>query len=1067
MSVVPVTVGVMSIRGFQRAPLAQSASSAQAQQTPRITLDSFQNAVIDLADDASAAVLGAPGTGKTSTIVELVADRVLQRGFEPDEIIALTPSRASATRLRDAIALRLGIATNGPLARTVNSLAHDIVGTAARDAGAAAPRLVTGGEQDSDIAQLLEGHAEECIGPQWPELLGPDVRRLRGFRTELRELMMRATEYNVAPDRLRQLGLDQERPEWTAAADFIDEYLAVLSALRVSQLDSSELAQFAAAAIASDRPGERVERLRLVIVDDLQEATESTLAILRALAGRGITIIAFGDPDVAANAFRGGEPDALGRLGSVLRIRDLQTLTLGIAHRQGAVLRHLTRLVTERIGTAAAGTQRAAVAIASPPAESAQAVPAPAVVKILAASPARQWTAVARQLREQHLLHGTPWGEMAVVVRSGAQVPAIRRALALAEVPARTTVGGTALRDDRSARALLTLVDVGCGRTPLDALLATELLTGPFGGLDRLALRRLRLALRSEELAGGGNRGSDELLVEGLAAPGRFVTIDHRVGRNAERLAATLAALRESYAASATIEELLWLAWERSGLAPAWFEQALSAGITAAEANANLDGVLALFTAAKRFVERFPGRPASDFLTDVLDAEVPEDTLAPQPNDDAVLVATPSATVGLEFDVVVVAALQDGAWPNLRLRGSLLAPQDLVRVVTGVEPDTLDERKLVLSDELRMFALAVSRARNRVILSAVDNEDESPSMFLVLAPEGAPTIDAAALPPLSLRGLTGRLRRELAQPGKTAGEKAAAASALNRLALESVPGADPSQWHGLLEPSTTEPLYLEDEPVPVSPSKLKRFEESPLDWFVETVAGSTSSTAMGLGTILHWAMETATDASVDAIWDAVDTRWKELLFESPWLAESQKRAARTLVAGIAEYLADFRREGKTLAAAEQRFSLEIGRAIVNGSIDRIERSPDGSVSIVDLKTGSPITKATELAEHPQLGAYQLAYAQGVLDELLDEFGPHHAGGAKLLFVKKGIRSKLYREGAQPALDEEQLEGFRERIRQAAIGMAAAAFEGAIELSGWGAPGGTDLAIHRVRAVSSD
>jgi len=174
-----------------------------------------------------------------------------------------------------------------------------------------------------------------------------------------------------------------------------------------------------------------------------------------------------------------------------------------------------------------------------------------------------------------------------------------------------------------------------------------------------------------------------------------------------------------------------------------------------------------------------------------------------------------------------------------------------------------------------------------------------------------------------------------------------------------------------------------------------------------------------------------------------------------------------LVAGITEYLADFERDGKTLIGAEKRFSLEIGRAKVNGSIDRVERSSDGSVSIVDLKTGSPITKQDTINEHPQLGAYQLAYSQGVLNEYLDELGEHHAGGAKLLYVKKGVRGKLYREGVQPPLNEEQLEGFRTRIRQAAAGMAAAEYLGSVEMTGWGATAGSSLAIHRVRAVSSD
>jgi superfamily I DNA/RNA helicase/RecB family exonuclease len=1018
-------------------------------------LDSSQRAVVDLPDGVSATVIGAPGTGKTTTLVEVAADRVLNRGWLPNELLVLTTGRLAATRLRDRLALRLGRPTTGPLARTVNSLAFDIVGHAARDAGRKPPRLITGGEQDSDIAELLAGHLEDSAGPNWPEHLGPEVRRLRGFRTELRELMMRATEFGVSPRRLRELGVQLDHPEWAAAADFIAEYRQVLERLRPDQLDSTELVQQAVSIIANGDGGETVARLRLVMVDDLQEATQSTLSLLRVLAARGVAVLGFGDPDLAANAFRGGEPDAPGRLAAHLGI-PLATMTLGTVHRHSSQLRALITRVTDRVGTAAAGTQRKATALGTGDGS---------ITIVQAPTPAREWASVASLLRERHLADNVGWNDMAVVVRSGAQVPAIARALALAEVPTRTSVGARALREDHAARALLTMVDVGMGRTPLTAESASQLLLGPFGGLDRLGLRRLRLALRAEELAGDSNRPADELVVEALSAPGRFVTIDHRVGRQAEKLASTLAAVRAAAEGGATIEELLWLVWERSGLARTWFDASLTAGIAAAEANRNLDGVLALFSAAKRFVERTPGAPARNFLEAVLDAEVPEDTLSPQARGDAVLVTTPSGVVGLEFDTVVVAALQEGVWPNLRIRGSLLAPQQLVAAVTGL-PDEVDARTQVRDDELRMFTLAVSRARSRVILSAVASDDEAPSVLFSLVPQGATVADSANLAPRSLRGLTGRLRREAAR-ARSLNDREAAASALARLAAERVPGASPAEWHGLIEPSTAEPIFGEEDQVPVSPSRLEAFEDSPVDWFIDSVSGTQSSTAMGVGTIVHWAMEHAGDPSVDTVWRAIESRWEELLFEAPWVAEQQKRAARILAAGVAEYLGDFSREGKTLVGAESRFELEVGSAKVTGSIDRVERAPDGSVVIVDLKTGNALTRQDAINEHPQLGAYQLAYAEGVLDPFLAELGEHYGGGAKLLYVKKGVGGKSYREGVQARLDDEQLEGFRRRIRQAAMAMAAAEFTGVADLDAWGGFNTAARMLHRVGAVSSD
>jgi superfamily I DNA/RNA helicase len=1045
-----------------------------------VELDPGQRAVVDLPDGASAAVLGAPGTGKTVTIVELVADRVLNRGWSPDELLVLSSSRAAATRLRDRLALRLGMPSTGPLARTVSSLAFEIVGAAARADGAEPPRLVTASELDADIAAILEGHIETGTGPTWPELLDEGVRRLRGFRTELRDLMARATEYDIDPARLRELGRLTGRPEWVAGADFIDDYLRIVSTSRESQLDPAELARFAVAEIERGRPGDRVTRLRLVLVDDLHEATESTLAIVRALAGRGVGVIAFGDPDVAANAFRGGEPSALGRLGAELGLPGIPTLVLDTVHRQTVPLRAFTSAITARIGTAAAGAQRrahagrAAIAGAEEP---------PALARIEATTPARQWAAVARVLREEHLLRGVPWNRMAVVVRSGALTPGVARSLALAEVPTRMSGGGVTLRDDTAARALLTIVDVAIGRTPLTPEVASELLTGPFGGLDPLTLRRLRIALRAEELAGEGTRSTGELLVEALAQPGRLVTIDSRPARAAARLAETLAQLRAS---DGSIEDLLWIAWERSRLAGPWRDQALGLGVTAVEANRLLDGVVALFSAAKRFAERRPDTPPAEFLAEVLDAEVPEDLLAPARTDQAVLVTTPSGTVGLEFDTVVVAALQDGVWPNLRPRGSLLSAQHLIRAIAADSgADAIDDRKLVLDDELRMFALATSRATERVVLAAVSNDDESPSPFFALLPSTAehpvPLIDSATAPPLSLRGVTGRLRRLLADPRAPRAEKDAAASSLAELARLGLPGAAPAEWQGLLPISTTGALF-EGETVPVSPSRIERLEESPLDWLLETIAGGDSGVIAGVGTILHWAMETVEDPRVENLWRAVESRWGELVFEAPWLAERQRGLARVFTEALAEYLADFGAAGAELVAAERRFRLHYGElppaegldegeprpAIeVRGSIDRVEQTADGSVVIVDLKTGRPITSPAAIAAHPQLGAYQLAYAAGELDDVL-EGRSHTPGGAKLLYVREGKDGKRYREGVQGALDAEGLAAVEARILRAATIIAAAEFEGAVELEQFGGFGTTPrLRLHRVRAVSSD
>lgn len=1037
---------------------------------PTFLLDDSQQAVLDLPIDACAIVTGAPGSGKTATAIELIADRVARHGLAPDEVLMLAPSRAAATRLRGDIATRIERATNGPLARTLTSVAFEIVRYAAHSADSEPPVLLTGGEQDQLVREMLEGHRFDGTGPAWPEHLNPTVRALRGFRSELRELLMRATEYGVTPQRLERLGVELELPEWIAAAQFATEYYDVVAAAKSAAVDSAELLAFAAAAAERGELPPRIAGVRLLVVDDLQEATESGLRLIHALQHAGCTVVAFADPDVASGAFRGASGGSV----AALRARLPQPIerSLEVAHRHGPVLRDLVSRITARIGTAAVTPDRR------------RARPGrdddldEAVVVVHEPSGARELAAIARRLREHHLLHDVPLARMAVVVRSGAQVPGYARGLALAEVSTRTTAAAEALRDATAARALLTLVDVAIGRADLTADAASELLLGPFGGFDRLGLRRLRLALRAEEIAGGGNRQADELLVEALAEPGRLVTIDDRVGRSAARLARVLASVRQQHEAGATVEELIWLVWERCGFAEAWRAEALGSGVTAAEASRRLDAVLAVFTAARRFVERRPGHAVEEFLAGVLDAEVPEDTLAPQQSADSVLVTTPAGVLGAEFDVVVIAGLHEGVWPNLKVRGTLLQPDRLAAALEtgggadgGANTSTVpaDARRQVLHDELRLLALATSRARRQVVLTAVVNDDSAASVFFSLLPElgivRSPGRDGST--PLSLRGMTGALRRTLTAPRSSSMQRQAAAAALARLAAEGVPGAAPEQWQGLLPISTDAPLFDGDEHVAVSPSRIDAIRESSLDWFIDTIAGSEPGLAMAVGTIVHWAMENVGDAvEPEALWQLVEARIDELSFEAPWVADTERARMRTLITGLSEYLADGIRDGVRVVGQETGFQLDLGRARLRGNVDRVELHADGRVEIADLKTGRPITNQQQIQVHSQLQAYQLAYREGHFDALIGT-AEHQSGGAKLVFVRQGLRGKAYQERVQTPLDDDAIAQFRELVADVLELMTSNSFSGPVTVARRGRAVPFRSQLHRVDAVTSD
>lgn len=1057
-----------------------------------VVLDATQRAVVDARAGRGAVVLGAPGSGKTTAAIELVAAAVLDDGLDPAAVLVLTPSRRTATVLRDRLALRLGGteglgALPGPLARSLAAYAFALVTAAHRLDGLAEPRLLSGADQDADLAELLDRSAVDELlgplagpGPAWPEHLGPDVRRLGAFRTELRDAIARLSEHGVGTDWLRARAVERGLPEWTALADLVDEYRQVLGSARPGQLDPAELVRAAVGLVRDPLPG-MPPPPRLVVLDDAHDATPSGLDLVAALAARGSTVIALGDPDVAVNTFRGAEPEALAGLPALLGWRDAAPIVLENVHRHGPALRALAADVAGRIGTARAGTQRraAATALGEPaPASAAdpRAIPEEwggPVVALDAPTATRERSLIADLLRERHLLDGVPYRRMAVIVRSGRMVPGIVRALAQAEVPVQSTAAGRPLREHPAARALIRFVDVGVGRSPLDGAAATELLLGPLGGVDRVGLRRLRRALRAEELAGEGDRPADILLADALADPARLATIDHRTARRAARLARTLQSIGERHAAGATVDELLWLAWSESHVAEVWQREAAGFGVAAAEANRALDAVVAVFTAAATIVDTVPDATVESFLARVLDSDVGDDLLAPVRVDDAVLVATPAAVTGLDADVVVIAGLTEGVWPNTRVRGTLLGAPLISRLARGLPVDDLDERRLVLDDELRMFLLAATRARRQLVVTATAGDDEQPSALHALVREharrdaarrlGIDPDDAAAVAradaaidaaltvarPVrarSLRRLVGRLRRELVDDGSLAREtdRADAARALARLAAERVPGANPDQWWGLLAPSTDAPLFDGAEVVPISPSRLEAIERSPLDWFLETIAPRESGPQTGIGTIVHAAMQHATDPDLDAIWAEIESRWSELVFESPWLAEQQRRLARRYAVGVAAYLRDAETEGRGLVGAEERFELIVDRARVSGSVDRLEVDTDGGVRVVDLKTGKLTKTKAEIETDAQLSTYQLAYAEGAFDEILDRVlqgEPHQPGGARLLFVRTDSATSDYREAVQAPLDEAQREAVRERLRQAVAAVAVARLTG--------------------------
>ncbi|MDQ1076595.1 superfamily I DNA/RNA helicase/RecB family exonuclease [Microbacterium testaceum] len=1008
-------------------------------------LDRDQREVVEGDAGRSGVVVGAPGSGKTSTLVARVR-HLVESGVDPDHILVLTPTRPAATALRDPLALAVGRATSGALARSLASFAFQLVRGAEVRRGDEPPQLLTGGDEDQIVKDLLDGDAaDEAEGfSRWPDWLGPAIRATRGFRGDLRAFLAECTNLGLSPDDLSALATHHHVEVWESLASFTREYRHVRRRMRGAHRDAADLAREAVGILSEAvRDREMLGRfaaLRCILVDDAQELTSGGVDLLRVCRALGIGVVAFGDPDVGSGAFRGATPENFARL-----TRELGDLaTLGTVHRGTPEQVDLVRTAAARIGAAGIVAHRRAPEGAAPTGS---------VRTFLLRSPAEEADAIARLLRERHVLDGVPWAACAVIAHDSRQVAALEAELAAREVPARSSGPGVALGAQRPVRDLVALVELGAA-DPLDWSPESigDALLGTFGGFDPIELRRLRTELRHRELQEGGTRSAGEVLASGLRHPLEFASIDSREARRAARLAETLAVLRRQSAEHATAHELLWTAWERSGLARSWRETARGQGPLAEQADRDLDAVVALFQAAKRFTEREPDGEAAVFLRAILDSDVAEDRIEQPAVIDAVRVLTPAAAAGTAFDTVIVAGVQDGIWPNTRLRGGLLETWRLADAVQF--PDLpaagmLDRRRSAMHDELRLFVRAISRAGTQLIVTAVDDDDTGPSVLFEMLPTPEP---ASAIPehPLSLRGLVARHRRALTVPRVPAAERRHAAGQLALLAAADVAGAAPEQWYGVAAPTSTAPLRdLTREDVRVSPSRLHTLEECELNWVIADLGGDRSGTTAGIGTIIHAALETAASTSEDDLWAVVEERWGELVFDAAWRERAERTRARDLVRRLATYLRRFDDAGGRLIGAERHFEVPIPiddagvhGAVVSGDIDRVEVSASGQVVIVDLKTGKnePQTDA-KVADNPQLAAYQLAFASGAIENT----GGLTPGGAKLLVLRPSAVTKDYAEPLQPPFDDQARTAFVERVQRAVGVMRGGTFAAPYEV----------------------
>ena len=989
-------------------------------------------------------VFGGPGTGKTSTLIETVVSQI-KSGVDPNSILVLTYGRERASELRDQIVIQSGANAFEPIVRTFHSLAFSIINTQI-DADDPKYVLISGAEQDSFIRELL-ANPEHSPQVKWPKVLEPALST-KGFARELRDLILRASERNFTYKQLIEKGHLLNEPWWEPAANFwkiYDEILGIRYGFisgAAKRIDSSSIISQAISDLnkkAKIRESFQ-NKFKVIVIDEFQESDNSQRELLDLLASD--RVILFADPQSAIGQFRGADPEGVRAYAAKNGYGELELTT---AIRTPAAITELSNAISAKFrnpGKALEGAKDATSKID--------------VAKLASQSDCANY--IAHAFRTAHLRDGIAWSQMAVILRSpGAGVSAISRAFALNNIPIQIDSDSQSLGENPAIKPILTIAQIALGKiklVPSNWDLVEEILFSEFGGSDALSLRQMRIDIGKLREPGDDAKSSTQIILEIIDNNDAPLPWEQLL--SLKRIADVIAEARKVVrmnskgANKVDIADLIWAIWstaknyEGDSLANTWRARALKGGMRGAAADRDLDAVITLFESARRFAERMPGSDPQLFLDQILSESIQSDAIAARgQRGEVVSVMTVHSAKGLEWDLVAITGLQEGIWPNLKARGSLLGSERLVESertqATARREIEVSAANALVEDERRLLKVAISRAKTALVITAYSKEDDSePSQYfeeIHEAVHGISSIEADVVDlPRSLtpQALVSTLRQNLEASDSKNSEFSA--KLLQTLAAREIQSAKVENWLGGLQLSTTESILPPDAQVSVSPSNLQSFSECGLKWFIEKSGGRDGdSTAQLLGIAIH-SLAAMLKGEPGLTFDELATRlengWQLIDGNKGWVRDYQFSLALEKLEKFYKWHSD-NKSKRTLFAVEAEFEKVIGRALFNGSVDRVEVDSEGRVYIVDLKTGAPDISKKKAEDHKQLAGYQLA----VYEEAFSGESPGtESAGAELLFLGTDGKSAA----AKPQLVKEH-ETIKAEVIAAADAMSANEF----------------------------
>jgi len=928
-----------------------------------ILANSAQEVVINL-DSGRNLVIGSAGSGKTTTLIAATAQR-LREGVSPAQIMVVTFGKVAVRDFREKLAGQVAN-TVLPYIGTFHALAYSIVMGATGGVDSQSrelPKLLSGAEEDARIRDLIAGLLADSSGVNpivnWPVSLR-SAATTQSFAREVRNVVARLKELHLSGTDLIALGVQLDRPEWVVAGHIAANDAEVMALENVMDYNTLLLA---AIAMAPGSP--TISRITHIYIDEYQEVGPLHRELLAVLAQKAQVLVAVGNPHESVFGFRGSETDMTA--GFVQDFAHANVFELDSGWRFGP---EIARAATAPFGAGKyphVGYRDFFVDTGS------------VVVNKYSSRNARA-AFVAEGIFNAHLSEGVSWRSMAVIGRARSDIPLITRALNRAGVPVVVATDEIALKDEPAVQVLLGLISLAARPQRSTTADVSDLLTGPICGLDASQMRALGRLLRTLK----PNISSPELIRELIVGVESANVIPGELGARVRAINGLIAQLRGEIANHKSVPDILWTAWSGGKKHPHGWPQRLQAAALSHSSSAHhdLDSIMALFDTADRFSER-TNAGIDNFLNQLTYQTLPAEPVAARGlRADAVQVMTVHQSKGREWDRVWVVGLEEGIWPNLVARGSLLRAEEIGfgEAIPGTNPVAL------LREERNLFYVASTRARELLTLTCIDQGSDGgdqPSRFIrdVVASGVTPlTLSGYPKNRSSWSGLAADLRLTLADPQASNALKAAAGDVLGDMGAS----VGPQSWWGLAPLTvSSNPIRAAHKPIHMSGSSLDTLLQCPLKWFLdrEVKAQVSRGSATAFGSIVHAIAEFVAKGELEQnqgqIQELIGDSWRALAYEADWQSEADLAQAYQ----AAELFLNYHNLcPRVFKEAEGRYqtsltvttpSGEHEEIELSGILDRVEVDDSGRLVAIDFKNVKTPPTNAEIAENGQLGIYQL------------------------------------------------------------------------------------------------